>query len=232
MSPHPDLRAEDTRTAILRAAMAEFAAFGEVGARTDAIARAAGVNKALLHYYFGSKKALYEAALDEILRGLKENYLGLLEGPGTPGQRMLRYVLASFDRMASSRDYARVLGHEMLRARTGESTSVPRMVQAYFGPIHHAVCRSIEQGIETGEFQPVESAQAALSITGANVFYFISAPVFREMTGHDPRQPDMLVRRRQGILDLAVSVLFADRQAGRQLAQDILSEVPETQSQP
>ena len=232
MTPAPDLPSEDTRSTILRAAMAEFAEFGEIGARTDAIARTAGVNKALLHYYFGTKKALYEAALDEILKGLKEHYLALLGGPGTPGQRMLRYVLASFDRMASSRDYARVLGHEMLRARSGESTSVPRMVQAYFSPLHHAVCHTLEEGIGTGEFQPMDSAQTALSITGANVFYFISAPVFREMTGHDPRQPDMLAQRRLGILDLAVSVLFADRKRGRKLAQAILCEIPATQVQP
>ena len=58
MEPRPDPltshpKGEDSRRAsILRAAMAEFAEQGVAGARTDAIARAAGVNKALLHYYF------------------------------------------------------------------------------------------------------------------------------------------------------------------------------------
>src|ERR1035438_7531682 len=99
MSPHPDPRAEDTRTAILRAAMAEFAAFGEVGARTDAIARAAGVNKALLHYYFGSKEGLYSAVLDQVFTGLVEGFLDGLHGPGTPGERLLLHFLAHFDRL-------------------------------------------------------------------------------------------------------------------------------------
>src|SRR3954464_12285240 len=52
---------------ILAAARAEFIAKGFRNARMQSIARAAGVNHALLHYYFGSKEKLYEAALREIL---------------------------------------------------------------------------------------------------------------------------------------------------------------------
>ena len=47
MNPRPS-KTEDSRHAILRAAIEEFAEQGEAGARTDAIARAAGVNKALI----------------------------------------------------------------------------------------------------------------------------------------------------------------------------------------
>ncbi|HEV7217637.1 MAG TPA: helix-turn-helix domain-containing protein, partial [Terriglobales bacterium] len=43
---------EESRAAILQAAVREFADEGIAGARTDAIARAAKVNKALLYYYF------------------------------------------------------------------------------------------------------------------------------------------------------------------------------------
>lgn len=224
MPPDAHSRPDDARGALLRAAIAEFAAQGEAGARTDAIARAAGVNKALLHYYFGTKQALYAAALDAILAGLKEHYLGILEGPGTAGRRMLRYVLANFDRMAGAHDHARIVGHEMMRARAGESTSLPRMVQAYFGPVNAAVCRTLEEGVQSGEFRRLDPGQTALSLTGANVFYFLSAPVFTELTGRDPREPELLARRRIAILDLAASVLFADREAGHGLAQAVLEE--------
>jgi AcrR family transcriptional regulator len=46
---------------ILEAAIAEFAQYGYDGARLARIAQAAGVHTAQVHYYFGSKKALYEA---------------------------------------------------------------------------------------------------------------------------------------------------------------------------
>lgn len=60
-------RPQESRAAILEAAVAEFANEGIAGARTDAIARAAKVNKALLYYYFKDKEALYGAVLDQCL---------------------------------------------------------------------------------------------------------------------------------------------------------------------
>ena len=59
----PDL----SRKAILQAALVEFAQEGLAGARVDAIAEAAGVNKALLYYYFHDKESLYGAVLDLFL---------------------------------------------------------------------------------------------------------------------------------------------------------------------
>ena len=64
---------------ILEAATAEFAARGYFGARTQAIANAAGVNKAMLHYYFRSKENLYgdviKAAFARILSQVGEAWL-------------------------------------------------------------------------------------------------------------------------------------------------------------
>ena len=56
---------EESRAAILAAAAQEFAEHGIAGARTDAIAREARVNKALIYYYFKDKETLYGAVLDE-----------------------------------------------------------------------------------------------------------------------------------------------------------------------
>jgi len=56
---------ERTRQRILRAARREFVAKGFAGARVDAIARAASVNKRMLYHYFGDKDALYRAVLRE-----------------------------------------------------------------------------------------------------------------------------------------------------------------------
>jgi AcrR family transcriptional regulator len=64
---------------ILAAATEAFANNGFFGARTQAIADAAGVNKAMLHYYFRSKENLYrqaiKAAFERILRDVGEAWL-------------------------------------------------------------------------------------------------------------------------------------------------------------
>src|SRR5690606_24556875 len=57
----------DAEKRILEAARKEFIAKGLDGARMQAVAASAGVNKALLHYYFRSKEKLYARVLEEIL---------------------------------------------------------------------------------------------------------------------------------------------------------------------
>jgi AcrR family transcriptional regulator len=57
------LAASDTRAAILEAARAEFAGKGFDAASVRSVARAAGVDAALVHHYFGSKDGLMLAAL-------------------------------------------------------------------------------------------------------------------------------------------------------------------------
>ena len=58
---------ERSRARILEAALAEFAEKGFAGARVDAIARRAGLNKQLISHHFGGKEGLYRAVLDDRL---------------------------------------------------------------------------------------------------------------------------------------------------------------------
>ena len=71
----PALRTRDadrTQHAILRAAMDEFSDKGLGGARIDAIAERAGVNKRLIYYYFGNKEALFLAVLERTYADIRE----------------------------------------------------------------------------------------------------------------------------------------------------------------
>ena len=76
-----------TRERILNAAEAEFARKGFEGARIDKIAEAAGVNKALIYYYFKGKKALLEELIERLLvlvTAEKEDAYASFR-PGDPG---------------------------------------------------------------------------------------------------------------------------------------------------
>lgn len=57
---------------IVAAAVAEFARAGRDGARIDAIAGEAGMNKRLLYHYVGDKDALFDAAIDHCVTALTE----------------------------------------------------------------------------------------------------------------------------------------------------------------
>src|SRR5712664_156350 len=85
-------RPEESRAAILQTAVAEFSREGIAGARTDAIARSARVNKALLYYYFKDKEAIYGAVLDQVFGGLAQAIQNALSQDLPAREKLLSYV--------------------------------------------------------------------------------------------------------------------------------------------
>ncbi len=86
-------RADHTRARILDAAVREFSENGLAGARTEQIAEIAGVNKALLYYYFKSKEALYRAALETVAQRVLEMSLSALTADRSPGEQIVQFAL-------------------------------------------------------------------------------------------------------------------------------------------
>src|SRR5437764_13209117 len=165
LRPRPPLRRmgsrgkpEESRAAILQAAAHEFAAHGVAGARTDAIAREARVNKALLYYYFKDKETLYGAVLDDVFSGLKKTVFRVLDGDQPPREKILAYVGAYFDFIASNRLYPRLMQREMMRAREGQSPHIDTVIKNYIQPIFMRVAELIKKGTTEGEFRPVNPA--------------------------------------------------------------------------
>src|ERR1700758_1912068 len=163
---------EESRAAILKAAAKEFAEHGIAGARTDAIAREARVNKALLYYYFKDKETLYGAVLDEAFSGLKNTVFHVLDGDLPTREKMLAYAGAYFDFIASNQIYPRLMQREMMRAREGQSQHIDKIIKTYIQPIFVRVSQVLKEGIERGEFRPVNPAHFGPSMVAMIVFYF------------------------------------------------------------
>ena len=214
---------EASRTSILRAALSEFAQEGLAGARTDAIAAAAGVNKALLYYYFRDKEALYDAVLDEFFVRLLSRVTEAFDGEGPAGERLLTYVRAHFDCIAESPHYARLFQGELMSAGLGRPSHLTRVVERYIRPISVRLIGVLQEGIDNGEFRSVDAMQFAPSIAGLIVHYFVVAPVARKLFSQDPFSPQALQRRRAAVLDFIAAALFANQPDGLRLAAKVAS---------
>ena len=198
---------EQSRAAILKAAVREFAREGVAGARTDAIARSAGVNKALLYYYFKDKEALYQAVLDEVFSGVRAAIEKALAQNLRPRERLAAYVGAHFDYIASNPLYPRIVHAEFLRAGKDPSR-MQRVAKQYFQPIFVNLAALLKEGEESGDFRPVNPVQFIPSMISVIVFYFITAPILKVMTGTDPGSAEVLADRRAAVVDFISSALF------------------------
>src|SRR5712672_311928 len=199
---------EESRAAILQAAAKEFAEHGIAGARTDAIARQAGVNKALLYYYFEDKETLYGAVLDNAFSGMKTTVFQVLDSELPPREKMLAYVGAYFDFIASNQIYPKLMQREMMRAREGHSVHIDRLVKTYFQPIYRRVEALLHKGIAEREFRDVDPAHFVPSIVAMIVFYFNSAPVMHRIVRFNPLAPKRIADRRAAVLDFTSAALF------------------------
>ena len=137
---------------ILKAAEEVFATSGFSGARTAAIAQRAGVPKANLHYYFGTKEALYRRLLENLL----EVWLGMgdsIRPEADPAQAFAAYIAAKVEH-SRRRPYAsKVFANELLHG-------APQL-RAYF---RHALRRwvaakakVIEGWVAAGRMAPIET---------------------------------------------------------------------------
>jgi len=200
-------RPQESRASILKAAVAEFAEHGIAGARTDAIARAAHVNKALLYYYFKDKDSLYEAVLDHVFGGLRDHVLPLLEGNSSPRKKMLDYVGAYFDYIAANPRFPRVVQAEWMRSGA-KSAPMQRVAKEYFRPIFRKVSEILRLGTASGEFRPVNPMDFLPSVAAVIVFYFSAAPVIKALTKVDPLSAQRIRERRTFVLDFISAALF------------------------
>jgi TetR/AcrR family transcriptional regulator len=218
--------AERTRKAILDAAIAEFSAHGLAGARTEAIAELAGANKALLYYYFKSKQGLYTAAIKAVSERVIGDAMLALDPSYSPGERLLRTALNHFDRILTQREFQSLLQQEMVRYQKDEGGAKPVIFESAFKPLIEKQMGAIQEGIRTGELCKVDDLQVIYSIFGANVFYFLSAPMIRLALPYDPFAPESLRLRRDASIVFLGNALFSDRVHGKALARKVLRAVP------
>jgi TetR/AcrR family transcriptional regulator len=220
-------RADQTRARILAAALSEFGSNGLAGARTERIAEAAGVNKALIYYYFQGKEDLYAAALQSVAARISTTSMQVLALECSVGERLLRFTLNHFDRIYSQPVFQNLMQQEMIRFRKGEPNIISPLVENLFRPLVEKMLAVAVEGISSGELIPVEPSQVMYAALGPNVFYFLSAPMIR-MIGveTDPVGPSALEFRRKAAIEYLGRSLFVDRDYGAAVAARVLESTP------
>lgn len=95
--PRKQRGAASTRSAIVRAAAAEFTERGYEAASLRAIARRAGVDSALVHHYFDDKSDLFAATLEAPLRPDRVLDVVLAAPREEVGETLVRYLLTQLE---------------------------------------------------------------------------------------------------------------------------------------
>lgn len=136
----------DSRERILAAAVDEFGERGYEGATIRSIAARAGVDSALVHHYFGTKADLFADAVGVPMRP-DVDVPGILRGPRDEvGERLVRYVLESFERPEVRRR-----GVMLIRTAIGSKLTTPVLAGFLSRELISRIARSLE--VDDGELR-------------------------------------------------------------------------------
>jgi AcrR family transcriptional regulator len=204
---NPEARAphdRDTERRILDAARAVFVRRGTAGARMQEIAEEAGVNQALLHYYFRSKDGLAAAVFRETAGRLIPSALGVLGSDDPLDQKVERFVHLYIDTVRQNPFIPGYIIAELHHhpERLGALVSqfaggpAPRIAQAFLEPLRV----QIAERVEAGTMRPIAPEQLLVNLLALCVFPFVARPLLEAVLGMDDQAfARFLDERRAGL---------------------------------
>lgn len=179
----------DTEQRILDAAHLVFLRRGTAGARMQEIADEAGVNKALLHYYFRSKERLAAAVFERVARRLFGPLLAILGSDASIEEKIERLV----DHYLLTLSDSPYLPGYVLSELNHQPDRIFRLVELVTGlPVDGFGVRvfgklgeQIDDRVRAGLMRPITAPQLAINVLSLCLFPFAAQPLVRVCFGWD-----------------------------------------------
>ena len=151
---------------ILAAAESIFARAGFGGATMAAIAQASGLPKANLHYYFGSKEALYREVLARILRDWLAPAHGITS-EADPRTALEQYIRAKMTLSAQRPDGSKVFANELLHG----APVVKELLSTELRQLVQSKAAVVQAWADAGRMAPVDGMHLFFTIWAATQTY-------------------------------------------------------------
>jgi AcrR family transcriptional regulator len=199
--------AERTQRAILAAAIAEFHHHGLGGARVDRIAESVGVNKKLIFYYFKNKERLFQAALEDIYRQIRqaEERLHLNDLPPTEAVRKLTEFTWNY--YLAHPEFLTLLNSENLHK--GRHLVDADNIGRLNSPLIETLGDMLEKGRREGLFRGgVDAVQLYISIAALCYFYLSNNATLSIAFSRDLRSKKALNERLLHVTDMVLGYLL------------------------
>lgn len=165
-----------TEQRILEAAEQEFMQKGFAGARTTAIAEAAGVTHAMLHYYYRTKKKLFGKVISDKFSGIANTFIIKIDDDKTLAESIRSAVECHFDFLRENPSLPRFMVNEVF-----PNPEILSLLQEKIGDIAANTLMSFQQKINTAfsneECKNINAREIIMDIIALNVFAILSMPL-------------------------------------------------------
>ncbi|WP_375460240.1 TetR/AcrR family transcriptional regulator [uncultured Enterovirga sp.] len=164
--PTQNAELSGTRCAILRIAEKLFREIGYRKTTVADIAKTLRMSPANVYRFFESKKAINEAVADRIMFELEAELSAIALRPGVSATDRLAEFLRALNRLSTERFTTERRMHEMVEVAMAESWQV---VHRHIACVDEMLCRLVDEGARSGEFQVDDAPVAARCVHAAMV---------------------------------------------------------------
>ncbi|PWV57084.1 TetR/AcrR family transcriptional regulator [Chitinophaga sp. S165] len=195
----------NTEELIIEAARRIFIKRGLAGARMQDIADEAGINKAMLHYYYRSKEKLFEIVFDEAFSKMVGRLGAVLNKP-MPIEEKIRTLIDHYITSIAETPYVPIFvlneinqQPEMMIKRVSSQPSFPDIM---------AFMKEVVEAGKKGIIKEISPLQLFLNIVSMCIFPFVARPLIQGIFQQDNIQFNMLIEERKKLVgDVIISWL-------------------------
>ncbi|MDX1587048.1 MAG: TetR/AcrR family transcriptional regulator [Balneolaceae bacterium] len=183
----------ETEEQILRAAKQVFQRQGFSGARMQAIADEAGINKSMLHYYFRSKDKLFHTVFQQSIREFFPKIFEVLSGEMELEAKITKLVETYYTMFRNHPHLPRFVIHEM--------NQHPQRFQAFMEDsgmkIPERLINQIQKEVDAGRIKKIDPRQFIINTIGLCVFPLIAKPMVETVFSMDDEEFDDFLESRK-----------------------------------
>jgi AcrR family transcriptional regulator len=181
---------------ILTAAKEEFAKFGFSGARVNRIAEKAGINKAMLFYYFSSKENLYKSVLRQTILGLMSQIKKFLKPNLKASEFFEKMPEIYINYFLQNKDFIKIMGRELINDGQYYKIIIKETLEEDKRLTPSGIKELINKWIKNGEIKEESQFNMMMNIVSLSLFSFIGKPIAENILDINIKEDEKFYKNR------------------------------------
>ena len=201
MTKHKDNKTEEQ---ILKAAQKIFQSKGMDGARMQEIADKANINKAMLHYYYRSKRLLFEAVFKKAFSLLAPQLNAILNDDSSLEDKIKKFT-HNYISFIIKHPY---LPNFIIQELNRNPKFIEKIKKNVAFPNIDKFKLQVKNEVKTGKIVPINAEQLFINILSLNIFPFVASPLIKAFINVDDKAYKMLLEaRKKEVSDFIINAI-------------------------
>jgi len=194
----------NTESQILNAAKSIFQRKGMIGARMQEIADEAGINKAMLHYYYRSKQLLFEAVFKKAFSLLAPQLNEVMNSDDKICDKIKNFT-HNYISFVINHPY---LPNFIIQELNRNPEFMQNLMMEKHFPTIDKFRNQVNKKVAEGVLRPIKAEQLFINIMALNIFPFIAKPLLKSfVNANDTKYKQLMEERKIEVSDFIINAI-------------------------